>query len=332
MGTRIVPLSAAFTATLLTATLWAQEPSPPAASNLLAQTKWIKLEVVGGRIVPRVTRCCQSRYEAEAVAAVDSRQSLSVDWSPGAVGLRYEETSAARRLLWTVSQTGNVTISCFGSADRVEVQYHQPPAGQVSLRIGGKSARTVSASDMWQLALVFHEECHEQLFPLLSRLREDWDLVSQVDQVEAALFRQAGTDVIGQRQRWQREVEGLAGPSFAGRQAADQALRSGGPAVLAFLRQLDEHELDGEQRRRVRAIVADLSDGHADSPPLVADWFLADNRVWLALLSRGQLEQRIAAAYHLSKLCRRSLLFDPAAPPQQRTAQLAELTAKLAQP
>jgi len=54
--------------------------------------------------------------------------------------------------------------------------------------------------------------------------------------------------------------------------------------------------------------------------------------VWLALLARGDLTERVAAVEHLSGLCRRPLPFDPQASQEARRAQLAELAAKLAQP
>ena len=61
----------------------------------------------------------------------------------------------------------------------------------------------------------------------------------------------------------------------------------------------------------------------------LADWLAADRRVWLALLSRGDLEQRIAAAEHLSKLCQRPVAFNPTASLPERDAQVAALAALL---
>ena len=332
MGMRIVHLSAALTASLFAAVLWAEEPppQPSAEGNLLSRTKWLKLEVVGGRIVVRTSRCSQSRHEAEATPTPDSRQTLSVDALPGGASLRYEEIAGRTRLLLEVSSQGQVTIARSGHATDADVRYVQPPAGTVKLTLGGENPRACFADNFWQLVLLHRGESREHLLPLLVLLRPDWELAPQLDLVESMLIQQAGNDVLAQRRQWQREVDGLSSPSFARRQAADQALRASGQTVLAFLRQLEDRELDGEQRRRIRAIVADLSNGQADSPPLVADWLVADKRVWLALLARGELNQRVSAADHLSKLCHRSLPFDPAGSQEQRSAQLAELTAKLA--
>jgi hypothetical protein len=319
---------------LYAAVLYAEEPppQPSAEGNLLSRTKWLKLEVVGGRIVVRTSRCSQSRHEAEATPTADSRQTLSVDATPSGVSLRYEEVTGGTRLLFEISPQGKVTIARWGQATDPDIRYVQPPTGTIKLALGGERPRGCSADNLWQLMLLYRSESREQLLPLLVLLRPDWELASQLNLVEAALIQQAGCDVLAQRRQWQREVDGLASPSFARRQAADQALRASGQSVLAFLRQLEDRELDGEQRRRIRTILADLSNGHPDSPPLVADWLVADKRVWLALLARGELDQRVSAADHLSKLCRRALPFDPAGSQEQRSAQLAELTAKLAQP
>jgi hypothetical protein len=88
--------------------------------------------------------------------------------------------------------------------------------------------------------------------------------------------------------------------------------------------------LDVEQRRRIRSILSDTPDGSSDTPLRTAEWLAADKRVWLALLARGELDQRIAAAEHLSQLCRRPLPFDPQGTAEVRRAQLAELAARLA--
>jgi hypothetical protein len=167
---------------------------------------------------------------------------------------------------------------------------------------------------------------------MLSELRPHWRLAEQAAEVEAALVAQAGADTHAERRQWQAWVTELASDSFASRQAADLALRQAGQSVLAFLRQQHPDELDPEQRRRIRGILADVCDGSPDSPERVAGWMLDDKAIWLTLLGRGGLEQRIAAAEHLSKLCRRSLPFDPSASPESRQAQLAVLREKLVEP
>ena len=336
MWKRNVPTGAAIgglslIAALLSAgVLLAQGPEPPAAGNLLQQVKWLRLEVVGGRIVARSDRCSHSRYSAETSASGESRQTLNMESQASALVIRYEQIDADSRLTLDVSERGLLTISLTSASPSAEIAYVQPMCGKLKLTIGGAAPRTIAADDLWQLLLTERELCREHLLPLLVTLRPSWRLDEQLDRLEQALIDRAGTDVVCQRRQWQTWVDDMASDDFTRRQAADQALRQLGQPVLAFLRGLDGARLDGEQRRRIRCILSELPDGSADTPARTAEWLAGDKRVWLALLAHGELDQRIAAAEHLSQLCRRPLPFDPQGTAEVRRAQLAELTAKLA--
>ena len=321
-----------FAALLCGDALFAQGPDPaPPAGNLLHQVKWLRLEVVGGRIVAKSDRCSQSRVSAESPASGESRQTLNLEAQASALVIRYEQVNAAGRLLLDVNERGQLSIEGSGSTSpAADVSFVQPQCGKLKLTIGGAKPQTIVADDLWQLLVTQRETCSRHLLPLLDALRPNWRLEEQLDQLEAALIARAGADVVGQRRQWQAWVDDLASADFSRRQAADQSLRQLGQPVLAYLRGLDRTQLDGEQRRRIRSILSDLPDGNADSPARSAEWLAGDKRVWLALLARGELDQRIAAAEHLSQLCRRPLLFDPGAAAAVRSAQLAELTAKLA--
>jgi hypothetical protein len=178
--------------------------------------------------------------------------------------------------------------------------------------------------------MVEHEAASEHLLPMLVELRPNWHIAETLADAERALIDHAGEDVVPRRRQWQTWVDQLASDRFAQRQGADRELRAGGQSVLGFLRQLEPSELDPEQRRRIAGILAAAAQ-EPDSQSRVAEWLLADKRVWLSLLSRGDAEQRIAAAEHLSRLCGQTLAFDPEASDDQRRVQLAELRAKLAE-
>jgi hypothetical protein len=332
MGTRIVFLLAVVTAGLSATALWAEEPvAQSSAENLLAQVKWLRLEVCGGRIVLRADRCPHSRHVVEAAPVEGTKHSLSLESRARDLILRYEERSPAAHVYLEINERGRVTISHKkGEAAVAEVRYVQPQTGQVTLTVTGKTTERFTAPDLWQLLIVERERCGDQLLPVLHHLRTDWGLHEQLDAVEATLIARPASDMLAQQKSSRRLVEELANPIFAKRQAADLALRTGGQGVLATLRQLDRGELDGEQRRRTRAILADLADSGPDCEERVADWLSGDKRVWLALLARGGPTERVAAVEHLSALCRRPVSFDPHAGSEQRQAQLAELTAKLA--
>jgi hypothetical protein len=164
----------------------------------------------------------------------------------------------------------------------------------------------------------------------LAQLRPNWHIADELADAERALIDRAGEEVLPQRQQWRIWVDELASDSFIQRQAADRGLRAGGQSVLGFLRQLEASDLDPEQERRIAGIVAAAAK-EPDSPSRVAEWLVADKRVWLGLLNRGNVDQRIAAAEHLSRLCGRTLAYDPQASADLRRVQLAELRAKLAE-
>jgi hypothetical protein len=300
---------------------------------LLQQVKWLRLEVSGGRIIAKSDRCSQSRISTEVSASGESRQTLNLEALASALIIHYEQVDAAGRLLLDVSHRGELSITyavAEGESPAANVVYVQPVCGKVKLTIGGGTKpRTIVAHDLWQLLLAERELCEKHLLPLLTNLRPQWNLAEQLNQVESALIERAGSDVLAERRQWQRWVDELASESFPRRHMADQALRQVGQPVLSFLRGQDLSQLDGEQRRRIRTIICDLPDGSPDSAERAAEWLAGDKRVWLSLLARGELDQRVAAAEHLSKLCRRPLTFDPQGSAALRQAQLAELTVNL---
>ena len=319
-------------ALLLAEALFAQgaEPAAP-GGNLLQQVKWLRLEVVGGRIVAKCDRCSQSRVSTESSTSGESRQTLNLESQASTLVIRYEQVDALGRLVLDVNEHGQLAIMYTRAASKAaDVAYLQPACGKLKLTIGGDQQRLIVADNLWQLLISERETSSRHLLPLLATLRPDWRLGEQLDRAEAALIARAGSDVLTERRQWQTCVDELSSADFSRRQAADVALRQVGQPVLAFLRGLDPTLLDGEQRRRIRTILSDLPDGLPDSAPRTAEWLAGDKRSWLALLARGDLEQRIAAAEHLSKLCRRPLLFDPQGTAEARRAQIAELTAKLA--
>jgi hypothetical protein len=335
MWTRIVCLSVSCAAALYGAALLAAEPacSNAPAGSLWSQTPWLSLQIVGGRIAATSSRCGSHRLTTEPADGATARQHLLMQVQPGAMTVHYEQIDERSELVLTVDERGRLTISRQGREGhpQAEVRYTQPPAGDVTLSIGGPSPQKHSAATLWHLVVIEPAASREHLMPLLAQLRPTWRVEEQAQQLEAALVARAGEDPLPVRRQWQAWVEQLASDEFRQRQAADRGLRAGGQPAIGFLRQVPTRQLSPEQRRRIAGILASGAASDADSPARAADWLLADKRVWLALMSRGELDQRVAAAQHLTCLCGRSVAFNPEAAADQRQAQLVELQAKLAE-
>ena len=333
MWTRIVSLSAAAAVTLYGAAAIAQSTPCTKADrgSLWTETDWLRLEVIGGRLQVTSSRCGQHRLVTEAAPGNRLRQSLALEVHAGAIDVQYQRLDEQSELILTVDERNKLTVlrRPMEGSSLAEIRYEQPTGGDVTLSVGGMRPGKYSAPSLWHL-LVTEAEARDRLLPVLVQLRPNWRLDEQLSEVEQALLSRAGEDTLPPRRQWQTWIDELASDSFARRQAADRELRAAGQPVLGYLRQLDATQLSPEQRRRIAGILAAAPVG-SDSPERAADWLVADKRVWLSLMSRGQLDQRIAAAEHLTRLCGRAFAFDPSGSEDQRQAQLAELRAKLAE-
>jgi hypothetical protein len=307
------------------------EVKPCSSATLWSQTAWLRLEIVGGRIAVSSARCGTHRLAAEPPGD-KVRESLAIQVEAGTLTARYEQLRAGGELTLAVDERTHLTIGRRSPDDgsAAEMQYQQGSSGQVTLLVGSGQPQRYSAASLWHLLLIHPEPAREHLLPVLGQLRPNWQIAEQLADAEQALVARSGEEVLPQRREWRSWVDALADESFARRQEADRALRRGGQSVLGFLRQLEPGELDAEQRRRIAGIVA-RAPQESDSPARVAEWLLADKRVWLGLLNRGDLAQRVAAAEHLSRLCGHAVAFDPRASDDLRRVQLAELRAKLAE-
>jgi hypothetical protein len=337
MRKRFVSLAALALVPLVGGQLVAQQPaaphSPTASGSLWTQTDWAHMAISGGRILVTSTRCGQNRICREPTADNPARQTLIVQAEPGALLINFERSDDRGQTTVSLDERKQLVI-CRRAASlelAAEVRYVQPANGPVTLVVGSNPERKHAAASLWQLLLAEPEVGRGHLLPILDQLRPDWKLSQQLVEIEAELIARAGQDVLPQRQAWQALVEQLASKQFAQRQAADYALRSSGQEAAAFLQQLDPSALDQEQRRRIRSILVCVADGSSDSSERVAGWLASDKRVWLALLERGDPNHRLAAARHLSRLCGRSVSFDPQASPDQREEQLVHLRALLAE-
>lgn len=310
--------------------------------DLLARTPWVRLEVIGGRIAVFADRCGQIRSprsergnttegagdaSAGAKPAEVARENLSVQLRGGLLVLNYVAHEPHQRRELRIEDDGTLRITHTQTVDPPrEVSLQQPLTGRLTLQVtSGGAQQQTSAPSLWHLLLAEPELCAQHLTPLLESLKTDWRLTEQAENLRETLLAAAGSDVLAERAQWTAWVQQLASSDFQQRQAAERALRGVGQPVIAWLARLEVDDLDSEQRQRIRRISSSLADASRDTPPRVAPWLIDDKAVWLAIIARGELDERIAAADHLSKLCRRTIPFDPHAPQDQRRLQMAEL-------
>jgi hypothetical protein len=303
----------------------------PAAGSLWNQVDWLRLEISGGRLVVHSTRCGHSRLAVEPTPVSAARQTLTIDSRPAALLVNYQLTDEQGTLSLQVDERKQLTLTHQPATEGgPTIHYVQPAVGKVCQTIGAQGGNQTDAASLWHLLLA-EPQCRQSLAPLLAKLRPDWQITEKLAAIERALVDRAGTDVAGQRQAWQAAVDQLADSSFARRSEADRSLRATGRSVQSFLREIDLSGLDREQRRRVLSILESVSDANPDSPERVAGWLVDDKQVWLALLNRGELHERVAAARHLALLHGQTVSFEPAASPLEQEQQLVQLKALLAE-
>jgi hypothetical protein len=195
----------------------------------------------------------------------------------------------------------------------------------------GDATREIEAASLWHLLLAEPELCRKEIVPLIAMLDADLALVKRAEAVEAALYDlpvRRRDD--GDRRQWSRWVEQLGADKFAERRGAELNLRAAGRPAALYLAALDLDQLDPEQRLRVRRVLAARrSPAKNETPRRVAERLAADPRVWLALMTRPDPDQRRHAAEHLAQLLPTPIQFDPEADAAARAKQIEALRAKL---
>ena len=216
-------------------------------------------------------------------------ETLNIHNENGQFTLSYQRTTGEEQLTVEVAGSGDRVLmrrTPRGGASFLPVEFNQVPGEKIALSLGsGSGQETFRAQGIWQLLIAQPKQCREHLLPLLEMLRPNWRLAETVDGVEQKLLREAGSDGASARARWTALVAQLGNDSFAKREAADRALRSGDAGALAYLRQLDRSRLDAEQQFRVRRIIEVLAaQNNDDSVEQIAASLAGDPAVWLALL------------------------------------------------
>jgi hypothetical protein len=292
---------------------------------------WLRCSIVAGRVAVDGTRLSNMRSTTKGVQRAES---LDIHNENGQFTLNYRRTTGEEELVVELTGLGERVLmrrTPQGSSSVLPVEFRQAPNEKIVLTLGsGTGQQTYRAQGIWQLLIAQPKPCREHLLPLLELLRPNWKLAETADAVEEKLLSEAGGVGASGRTGWAALVTQLASESFAKREAADRALRSGDGGALAYLRQLDFSRLDAEQQFRVRRIIEVLAAQNSDdSGEQVAASLAADPAVWLALLGRPQPATRQKAARELAALLGDPITVDPAADPDTQKDRREQLRARI---
>jgi hypothetical protein len=287
----------------------------------------VRFELTYGRVSLKVMRSIQTSIP---LTSGPRRERFAIRAVGGDSSMDYELTTAEQQVSIRFSGANQLEIrrTPVGDSKLVPVEFHQPAAGPVSLKIGQQGPREFRAPSLWHLLLAEPAQCRQSLVPLLNLLQPKWELEKTRDEVRAVLLRMAGSGSLPDQTRWAQWVEQLGDNRFAKREAADRQLREAGRAAVAHLQQLDSSRLDAEQQYRVRRIIQAVTAGSGDdASEQIASWLFGDASVWLAMLSGDEEPARKTAARQLGTLLGKPIQFDPAADAPTRKKQIEALRA-----
>ncbi|MBI3839096.1 MAG: hypothetical protein HY288_14340 [Planctomycetia bacterium] len=318
----------AFSAPELAADLPPIEVGPATAARL----RWIQFSMVSGRVVAGSAHVGTNLTTTSTSPETRRRESLAIDISSALPNVQLELTTASEQLKLVLIDANRLSIYRSRPVEGYRLEFEQNPGQPLRLMVAqGGAERSWRAESFWHLWIAEPTIVRRHLIPVLELLHPSWQLASMGAEIEDVLVRRAQHQQLD-RQRWARLVDSLASPKFAERQDAERELYRAGQVVLPYLQNLDRNRLDAEQAHRIREIVNSLSAGYKDSVDRIATWLSGDERVWLSLLSRGELAKRRVAAAQLGALVDGPIDFDPAASDAERQVQLERLQLRLQKP
>jgi hypothetical protein len=269
------------------------------ATSLLANSRWVRFEIVLGRIVA-IPLCGGRHRTARSDPDSEPAETLNYNGDRDAPCFVYELRDAQQTL--TVRCVGQAELHILRESESGErLLFMQSPRGAVSLSLGPEdNAQVLTAQSVWHLFLKEREACEQHVLPLLVILRPDWSLQKTGDDIEAHLCRRAAAAL--PRKRMAHLIAQLASPRFPQRQAADREIRSLGIGALPYLERVDRTRLNSEQRVRILRICDDLRTNTPDSPERVAAWLANDVRVWRDWREATEPSRRQAADIALAEM------------------------------
>jgi len=294
------------------------------------QSNWFQYNVIGGRLVATSLRMGSF---SRSISVNGRKETLAVRMHPEGGMIRYDAQLSQGQILFDISGRDRFHLRYVPEDGAHEtVDFLQEPGHPLVLSLGTDSTKRIfQAESLWLLWFTEREKCTRHLLPFLNLLREDWQILETIEEVEAELLRMASSEASYDETHWARLVEQLADRRFAVREAADRQLREAGQPVVLFLEGLDPGRLDAEQRFRIHRILEALSSGSGDdSVRRVASRLAVEPTVWLTLLGREEEATRRLACERLGGLLGESIDFDPAAEEAVRAKQIEKIRQRLA--
>jgi hypothetical protein len=304
----------------------APERRPP--PSLLHKQDWMRLQLVMGRIVVMHMRpvgnrqCVKTVHEEENVS-----ECFSIEPYKSSSVLLFERTDETKRLSVESGQNGDFTVmqeSC-GASDVAPLSFEQKQSGGVRLVMGaGEEAKTYEAKSIWHLIITEPQLRHGDFSSLLTFLCPGLDVRKEATAVERKLVESSNRPGVSLREI-NRIIHNLDSAKYMERSAADRQLRSMGLESLHLLETKEQWMWSREQRTRIESIKNDLTEQlnqFPDSVDRVAEWLRGDRSVWMAMLSREDLEVRTAAMRRLSAMTGQDIDVDPSAPAAAREEQI----------
>ncbi len=297
---------------------------------LISDPDYVRFDVSMGRLRATTIRAKQDRQRIERDLPGGHKELLATSLDRGLISLQYALDCGTRQLTVQVVRRDDLEIRWTqrdADGETCTSIYVQRPGDDVMLSIctTANPVQQYRAPSLWHLAIIHRDVCESHLAEVLQLVCPDWDFVGQTDKIRDTLLQPSPAKPTTSLAEVRLLVRQLAERDFRVRQRADRELQSRGQQLLCLLNELDQDELDAEQRLRLCEIRRSIMGDAADTPLRVSQWMANDKRIWIPLMGDDNSTCRMLARAQLARIFERAVPFDPHAEPRVRAEQLASL-------
>lgn len=274
--------------------------STPEDAGFFASTGVVRFQLVQGRLcldAPRHRKGSQSRDENGVY------ESITVTAERGIPSMHYVYQTQRQHLTLSVQEADAMRLESWSPEVGERSVLDQPAVGHMTW-----THRRGDVESIHHGSTLLHLRCcdpanFDQHFGIMfGRLLQGQTIADLSAQVQADLFRDPSLaqvpDIVGIEQC----VRQLRSPKRAKRVMAEHQLLSWGTPIIPAIQNLPADDLDGEQRERLRSILARLRRLDNDTPATLAKLLVNDRRYW-TLIAHQLSEQEVAIANsHLQRV------------------------------